>query len=173
MLFAFCQLSARGDTENYFRSRVTISAINGLWETDALTVIQIGTFRGDKSTKIDSIIKKRNGDVIIIRDILSIFSDASAEWEISRKAKRCVKRLEEETWSKVTEVHPIEMFQGQIRDGNSSSISGVQRYLHIYTPEKKWMMYDLVTFPMLDKNPKTCEEWEDAFKKVFKTCFDD
>lgn len=165
----FCQLSAHADLGDYLKNRVAISTINGLWESDALMVIQIGTFRGAQSTQIDSIIKRKNGDLILIRDQLKKVSDTFSEWEISRKAIKLIKPLDEKALVTLTKAASIENFQSQVKEVNVNSISSVQRYIHIYSSQKKWIMYDLVTFPALDKNPKAYEEWEETFRAVFKS----
>jgi hypothetical protein len=131
-------------------------------------VIQIGIFRGKKSTQIDSIIRKKNGDLILIRDQFEKASSLSAEWEISRKSIKCIKSLDGKELAMLADAAPIGNLQNKIKAENASSISSVQRYMHVYTPEKKWVAYDLVTFPALDNNPKVCEEWEQNFSAAFK-----
>lgn len=168
-VFLLGQLSVHADLGKYLNSRVSISASNGPWETDALMVIQIGTYRGEKSTQIDSIIKRSNGDLILIRDQFERMTGTSEEWQISRMAIKLINPLNEKTWDMLTEVSSIENLQSKVKDENASSISSIQRYLHIYSPKKKWNTYDLVTFPALGKNPKAYEEWEGNFRAVFKS----
>lgn len=167
LVFLFVQLPAYADLGGYLGSRITISSISGPWETDALMVIQIGTFRGEKSTQIDSIVIKNNGDLILIRDQLEKISDTSAEWRATREAIKRIEPLDNRELTILTEIAHIETSQNKIKDKNASSISSVKRFMHIYKPPNNWAAYDLVSFPALENNSKTYDEWEKNFGAVF------
>lgn len=168
LLWLLGQISTRADSAKRLETEAVLSTFRGGWEDKATQIIQIVRYRGDTSIDIDSIIQHSNGEITYARDEIIKQDGSTKDWLFSRKAIRNTKPLDPKELAILYDVSPIHNLQKEINGENRDYITTLRRVLRVYTIDKKWTVYELLTVPNLEKSPEIYQKWEEAFLRNFR-----